>query len=74
MDEWKKTYSNKDTATVALPYFWEHFEKEHYSIWYCEYKYPDELTLTFMSCNLIGGRILIYKKENNELKYSIKML
>ena len=61
MDEWKKTYSNKDTATVALPYFWEHFEKEHYSIWYCEYKYPDELTLTFMSCNLIGGRILIYK-------------
>ena len=63
MDEWKKTYSNKDTATVALPYFWEHFEKEHYSIWYCEYKYPEELTLTFMSCNLIGGKHIFTKVD-----------
>ncbi len=55
MDEWKKTYSNEDTESVALPYFWKNFEKENYSIWYCEYKYPKELTMTFMSCNLISG-------------------
>ncbi|KAK2168402.1 hypothetical protein LSH36_17g10012 [Paralvinella palmiformis] len=55
MDEWKRTYSNNDTLTVALPYFWEHFDKEHYSVWYSEYKYPEELKLSFMSCNLIGG-------------------
>uniref|UniRef100_H3B467 Eukaryotic translation elongation factor 1 gamma n=1 Tax=Latimeria chalumnae TaxID=7897 RepID=H3B467_LATCH len=55
MDEFKRKYSNEDTLTVALPYFWEHFDKEGWSIWYGEYKYPDELTQTFMSCNLISG-------------------
>lgn len=55
MDEFKREYSNKDTATVALPYFWSHFEKDFYSLWYCEYKYADELTQVFMSSNLIGG-------------------
>lgn len=56
MDEFKRVYSNEDTATKAIPYFWEHFDKENYSIWYCEYKYPQELTLVFMSCNLITGK------------------
>ncbi len=55
MDEFKREYSNKDTLTVALPYFWSHFEKEFYSLWYCEYKYASELTQVFMSSNLIGG-------------------
>lgn len=55
MDEFKRTYSNNDTTTVALPYFWKNFEKEFYSIWYCEYKYADELAKTFMTSNLIGG-------------------
>lgn len=55
MDEFKRVYSNEDTATKAIPYFWQHFEKEFYSIWYCEYKYSSELTQTFMSSNLIGG-------------------
>jgi len=55
MDEFKREYSNKDTATVAIPYFWQHFEKDFYSIWYCEYKYAHELTQIFMSSNLIGG-------------------
>lgn len=57
MDEFKRVYSNEDTATKAIPYFWQHFEKEFYSIWYCEYKYSSELTQTFMSSNLIGGTI-----------------
>jgi len=55
MDEWKKTYQNNDTVSVALPWFWEKFDKENYSLWYCEYKYPEELALVFMSCNLVGG-------------------
>ncbi|XP_070577572.1 elongation factor 1-gamma-like [Ptychodera flava] len=55
MDEFKRTYSNQDTLTVAIPYFWEHFDKEGYSIWYSEYKYPEDLKMTFMSCNLIAG-------------------
>ena len=55
MDEFKRVYSNQDTATVAIPYFWDHFDKENCSIWFCEYKYPDELTQVFMTCNLISG-------------------
>ncbi|ESO12389.1 hypothetical protein HELRODRAFT_105304 [Helobdella robusta] len=55
MDEFKRVYSNNDTKKVALPYFWEKFEKDNYSIWFCEYKYPEELKLIFMSCNLVSG-------------------
>ena len=38
-----------------MPWFWENFDHENYSIWYCEYMYPEELRLTFMSANLVGG-------------------
>lgn len=58
MDEFKRKYSNEDTLTVAVPYFWENFDPEGYSIWYSQYKYNDELTLAFMSCNLISGKCL----------------
>jgi elongation factor 1-gamma len=55
MDEFKRTYSNNDTIAVALPYFWQHFDKQNFSIWFCEYKFPQELTMVYMSCNLISG-------------------
>jgi elongation factor 1-gamma len=55
MEDFKRVYSNNDTKTVALPYFHEHFDKENYSIWFAEYKYPEELRLVFMTCNLITG-------------------
>ena len=55
MDAWKRCYSNEDTATKAIPYFWENFDPATHSIWRCDYKYPEDLTLTFMSCNLIAG-------------------
>lgn len=53
-DDFKRCYSNEDEAK-SIPYFWEKFDPEHYSIWYGEYKYPEELTKVFMSCNLITG-------------------
>nr|KAF6275391.1 eukaryotic translation elongation factor 1 gamma [Myotis myotis] len=55
LDEFKRKYSNEDTLAVALPYFWEHFDKDGWSLWYAEYRFPEELTQTFMSCNLITG-------------------
>ena len=55
LDDWKRKYSNEDTRPVALPWFWEHYNPEEYSIWKVGYKYNDELTLTFMSNNLVGG-------------------
>lgn len=27
-DEWKRMYKNNDTATVAIPWFWENIDKE----------------------------------------------
>ncbi|KAF5302173.1 hypothetical protein FQR65_LT08597 [Abscondita terminalis] len=54
MDDYKRFYSNEDESK-SIPYFWEKFDPENYSIWFCEYKYNDELTKVFMSCNLITG-------------------
>jgi elongation factor 1-gamma len=55
LDEWKRTYSNEETREVALPWFWEHYDPTEWSLWRVDYKYNDELTLTFMSNNLLGG-------------------
>lgn len=54
VDDFKRVYSNEDESK-SIPYFWEKFDPENYSIWYGEYKYPEELTKVFMSCNLITG-------------------
>lgn len=54
MDDFKRFYSNND-EDKAIDYFWEKFDKENYSIWFCEYKYPEDLKLVFMTCNLMSG-------------------
>jgi len=54
MDEFKRMFSN-NKEDVSLAWFWENFDHENYSIWTCEYMYPEELKLTFMSNNLITG-------------------
>jgi len=53
-DDFKRVYSNEEEAK-SIPYFFEKFDAENYSIWFGEYKYPSELTKVYMSCNLIGG-------------------
>lgn len=53
-DDFKRVYSNEEEAK-SIPYFFEKFDPENYSIWYGEYKYNHELTKAFMSCNLITG-------------------
>lgn len=55
MDEFKRVYSNEDTAEKAIPYFWKNFDKENLSIWFCEYKFPQDLKQVFMTCNLVSG-------------------
>ncbi|KAF2843664.1 hypothetical protein M501DRAFT_926084 [Patellaria atrata CBS 101060] len=55
LDDWKRKYSNEETREVALPWFWENANFEEYSLWKVDYKYNDELTMTFMTSNLIGG-------------------
>ena len=58
MDEWKRTFSNEDIKTVALPYFWSKFDKENYSVWQCEYIEDLSDQLVFQTCNLVSGEIL----------------
>lgn len=55
LDDWKRKYSNEDTRSVALPWFWENCKFDEYSLWRVDYRYNDELTLVFMTSNLIGG-------------------
>ncbi|RYO81745.1 hypothetical protein DL763_008483 [Monosporascus cannonballus] len=66
LDDWKRFYSNND-EDASMKWFWENVPFSDYSIWRVEYKYNDELTLTFMSNNLIGG-------FNNRLEASRKYL
>jgi elongation factor 1-gamma len=54
LDDWKRKYSNEETRSVALPWFWEQYKPEDYSLWKVDYKYNDELTQVFMTSNLIG--------------------
>jgi elongation factor 1-gamma len=54
LDDWKRKYSNEDTRSGALPWFWENYKEDEYSLWRVDYKYSEELTMTFMSSNLIG--------------------
>jgi glutathione S-transferase len=55
LDDWKRKYSNEETREVALPWFWENCKFDEFSIWRFDYLYNDELTMTFMSNNQIGG-------------------
>ncbi|KAF5027317.1 hypothetical protein F66182_561 [Fusarium sp. NRRL 66182] len=67
LDEWKRQYSNIKDHNEAMKFFWENFNFEEWSLWKVDYKYNDELTLTFMSNNLIGG-------FNNRLEGSRKYI
>ena len=55
LDDWKRKYSNDETREDALPWFWQNFKADEYSLWKVDYKYNEELKLTFMATNLIGG-------------------
>ncbi|KDN39258.1 eEF1-gamma domain-containing protein [Tilletiaria anomala UBC 951] len=55
LDEWKRVYSNQDTRKEALPWFFQNFDYDGYSVWRFDFKYNEELTQIFMSANQIGG-------------------
>merc|ERR1739848_867196 len=39
----------------SIKWFWEHYDPSCYSIWKSDYKFNSELSMVFMSCNLVGG-------------------
>lgn len=56
IDEWKRKFKNSETREEALPWFWENMpiDDNQYSIWELDYKYPEELTMVFMTSNLVS--------------------
>jgi len=74
MDEWKRTYSNTDTEKTALPYFWQKFDKENYSAWFCEYQEDLSDQLTFQTCNLVSGMFQRLDKMRKQAFASMAIL
>jgi len=80
LDEWKRMYSNND-GKISMPWFWEHLDREGYSLWFADYKYPEdkETESLLWTCNFIGGwfqrlerfhkygfgNAIIFKSEND---------
>jgi len=79
MNDWKVCYSNEEYRSVSLPYFYEHYEPKGWTLWFADYKYPEDLQKLFMVNNLLGGfcqradhirdfvfgSFLIFGEENN---------
>lgn len=57
LDEWKKLYSNTKTnfREVAITGFWDMYDPEGYSLWFCDFKYNEENTVSFVTMNKVGG-------------------
>ncbi|XP_058190862.1 uncharacterized protein LOC131308066 [Rhododendron vialii] len=57
LDDWKRLYSNTKTnfREVAIKGFWDMYDPEGYSLWFCDYKYNDENTVSFVTLNKVGG-------------------
>ncbi|KAL8482451.1 hypothetical protein ACS0TY_028574 [Phlomoides rotata] len=57
LDDWKRLYSNTKSnfREVAIKGFWDMFDPEGYSLWFCDYKYNDENNVSFVTMNKVGG-------------------
>jgi elongation factor 1-gamma len=57
LDNWKRLYSNTKAKDfhLAISGFWDMFDPEGYSLWFCDYKFNDENTVTFVTMNKVGG-------------------
>nr|XP_043623885.1 elongation factor 1-gamma-like isoform X2 [Erigeron canadensis]XP_043623886.1 elongation factor 1-gamma-like isoform X3 [Erigeron canadensis] len=57
LDDWKRLYSNTKSnfREVAIKGFWDMYDPEGYSLWFCNYKYNDENTVSFVTMNKVGG-------------------
>nr|QDK54758.1 translation elongation factor [Polygonum cuspidatum] len=57
LDEWKRLYSNTKSnfREVAIKGFWDMYDPEGYSLWFCNYKYNEENTVSFVTLNKVGG-------------------
>ncbi|KAK7412001.1 hypothetical protein VNO78_03446 [Psophocarpus tetragonolobus] len=57
LDDWKRLYSNTKAnfREIAIKGFWDMYDSEGYSLWFCDYKYNDENSVSFVTLNKVGG-------------------
>jgi len=56
MEEWKRTYMNKDPRGESIPYFWKNLDVRVNSIWFADYKHSNELSQElYKTGNFVGG-------------------
>jgi elongation factor 1-gamma len=57
LEEFKRVYSNnlKDVRGTVVPWLWEHYEADGWSIWFADYLFNKDLTKMFMTSNLTRG-------------------
>ncbi|KAL6561958.1 hypothetical protein OROGR_002965 [Orobanche gracilis] len=48
-------YPRLSFALYLPPLFWEMYDPEGYSLWFCNYKYNEENTVSFVTMNKVGG-------------------
>ncbi|GLB44431.1 putative elongation factor 1-gamma [Lyophyllum shimeji] len=68
LEDWKRFYSNNETRGPggAIEWLYKNIDKEGFSVWRFDFKYNEELTLTFMSANQITG---FYNRLEASRKY-----
>ncbi|KAG6856138.1 hypothetical protein H0H87_007143 [Tephrocybe sp. NHM501043] len=68
LEDWKRQYSNNDTrgAGGSLEWFYQNYDPAGFSVWRFDFKYNEELTLTFKSSNQITG---FYNRLEASRKY-----
>jgi len=73
LDAWKREYSNAPNGdcTQAMPYFWQNYDKEGYSLWFCDYNFNDECKVAFMTSNLVGGFV---QRSDSLRKYAFGVM
>lgn len=58
MDDFKRFYSNNE-EDKSVPYFWEKFDSDNYSIWFGEYKLVSYITSIIFAFRNFGISIKI---------------
>jgi elongation factor 1-gamma len=67
LDAFKREYSNNKNMDQTMEYLWTNFDPEGYAMWFAEYKYQEENTVSFKTTNLVGG---FYQRMERMHKYA----
>jgi hypothetical protein len=59
------------SVQIFLAGFWEMFDPEGYSLWFCDYKHNEENQVTFVTMNKVGG---FFQRMDLARKYSFSKM